>query len=211
MREPSLHTGQRYSLPSGKNILPWVGVICYHKHGFIPLVSEYTTCQGGCSGTSFFYLWKTVYRAIRRQSTGAENSQSGRAKTLIKKKECRCFHYNNGILLHVTISGFYPVAGKDHFHSYYKRGNDHFDPEHASLNADSERLFLRYPLLPVVSILPGSPWNYLPRQQPILIRDVPQIGLCLPLHFPFKYVESDHPTLSGCNVTIAIFLSVQSQ
>ena len=62
---------------------------------------------------------------------------------------------------------------------------DHFDSERASPNADSVRLFLQYPLLPVVLILPESLWNYSPRQQPILIHDVPQIGLYLPLRFSF--------------------------
>ena len=66
-------------------MLPWAGVFCYHKHGFIPLVSEYTTLQGGCSGTSFYNLWKTVYRAIHGQSTESENSQSERSKTFCSR------------------------------------------------------------------------------------------------------------------------------
>ena len=33
---PSLHTGQRYSLLSGKNTLIGYPVLCYNNHGFIP-------------------------------------------------------------------------------------------------------------------------------------------------------------------------------
>lgn len=62
---------------------------------------------------------------------------------LVKKMNAAAFY--NGILLRVTISGFYLSADKDHSHSYCTHGNDRFDPAHASLNAGSGQSFLQYP------------------------------------------------------------------